>query len=223
MKLPKKNITIAISWLILAIVIFYINLSPFISVKNVPLQKLSPKKPFIYFPFNIGEWIGKEKSVGESIFALLNPQDILMRRYSNSKGDSLELYFAFFEDLDEKGPHPPEVCWTGTGWTLETLGIEELQINCPECPQALVKKVIAQKNKTDLLLFYLYKINERYFSDEAAFRHVALRDVFIKRRNAAFTLQLYTQVNEGNLKEKEKQLRGFLVKTLSILEKSFLP
>lgn len=217
MKVSNKIILFA-SWSILIFAIIYIHF----------LQGVTPvalKKQFIYFPFEIGQWTDKEKAGSDYLTGALGADDILTREYENKQGEKFELYFAYFEYTKEgKTPHAPQLCWVGSGWNFKSLGDENLTLDCKGCPQVVIKKILATKNKNKILLLYCYKINGKYASDLLKFRVLNVLDSIIKRRNSAFTLQLSAPLSEGEgLEMKEKEMKDFLVKVFSILEADFLP
>ena len=206
-----------ISWLILIGAIVYINVLP-------PVSKTPIKKSFIYFPFRIDDWTDKEKIVSDEIISFLHPDDILQREYKDKDGEKLDLYLAYFEYLKvQKGPHAPQWCWVGAGWVFKDLGTEKLQLNSGKNTCVWVKKILAQGNDETKLLLYCYKINDKYTVDYSQFRLFAAIDSIFKRKNSAFTLQLSAQVDKENLEQKEKLMKTFLVKALSVLEEKFLP
>ena len=164
MKLRLHPIDV-ISWFMILCAIVCINFMP--SARPVSL-----KKPFIYFPFKIGEWEGREKPVLDRIVDMLGADDIIQREYTNKKGDKCELYFSYYEytnfELTEgrKSPHIPEVCWVGGGWIFKELGQEEMELHLKKQPYALVQKKFARRKKKHgeekVLLFHMLKMNEKY-------------------------------------------------------------
>jgi len=217
MKAPKSTI-IFLSWSILIFAIIYIQF-------NQGFTPVALKKQFIYFPFEIGQWRDKEKSGSDYLITQLSADDILTREYENNEGEKFELYFSYFEFTKEKkGPHPPQLCWVGSGWAFKSLGDENLILDCKGCPQVVIKKILATKGNKRILLLYCYRGNNKYFADFLKFRAVSVIDSTIKRRSSAFTLQLSAPLLEGeDLEKKEKQMKDFLVKVFSILEADFLP
>ena len=214
----EKNITIlAISSLLLLIAILYLQFVQ--AVTPVPL-----KKPFLYFPFQIGDWKDKDKPGSDYLITALGADDILTREYEDGAGEKLELYFSYFDFTKEgKGPHAPQLCWVGSGWAFTGLGEERLNIGCKDCPEIVIRKILAQKPDKKILLFYCYKLNKRYISDFSKFKAATVLDSIIKRRSGSFTLQLSSQVGLEGVEGREKVMREFLLQVFPILERDFLP
>ena len=216
MKLSKNTI-VFISWIVLLAAIIYLNFLH--GVVPVPL-----KKPFLYFPYEIGQWKDKEKPSSNYLITALGADDITVREYENKDGEKLELYFSYFEYTQEKkAPHAPQLCWVGSGWEFKSLGEEKLTLNCLKCPQVSIRKILAQKEDYKILLFYCYRANKEYVSDFSKFRSIIVRDSMLKRRNSAFTLQLSSDVNGEGLEKKEELMKDFLLQVFPILETEFLP
>ncbi len=216
MKLSKTIIILA-SWLILIASILYINFIP--EGKPVPLRKA-----FLYFPFELGEWQGKEQTSSDYLATYLGADDILIREYKNKEGEKVELYLAYFEyTKKDKTPHAPQLCWVGSGWSFKSLGDEMIILNDEKSPRVPLKKILAQKNGSKILMFYSYRINRRYVADLLEFRIINVLDSIVKRRNSAFTFQLSAKPGGESLDKKEKLLTDFLQEALSALEEEFLP
>jgi len=213
-----RNIFIvSTSWLILICGILLINFMP--SVIPVPL-----KKSFIYFPFEIGEWEAKEKKGPDYFLATLGADDAVLREYTNKDGDKIELYMAYFNYVKEgRTPHAPQLCWVGAGWSFKDLGCESYRSNIDRDSWVSAKKILARKEEKDILLFYCYKIGNKYVVDLAEFRILAACGSILKRKSNAFTLQLTSETDSENFLAKEKLMDEFLSKALSILDADFLP
>jgi EpsI family protein len=218
----RRHPVMIITWIIMAAAVVYFNFIP-------PVDPVPVRRSFIYFPFRIGEWKGKEKVISDYLVTTLGADDILMREYENEKGDSLELYFAYFDYIvfyeygQDKGPHPPQTCWVGAGWSFKDLGEEEIELGSKKRPHALIKKLLARQEDKKIMMFYLYKLNERYVVDWLKFRGYAVKDSIFKRKNCSFTLQLSSVVGEEGVEYKVKEMKAFLAKVLTILERDYLP
>ena len=223
MKLPKKTTITIICWLILIAAILYAYNFQLISKKVTTERKIPLKKPFIYFPFEINGWAGKEQIITDNVFRLLKPSDILMRQYENKEGEKVDLFFAFFENLQDRGPHAPQICWIGHGWSFKGLGIEKIKLDCSNCPEIQFNKILATKDGDTLLLFYFYRVNKNYFANLGKAIGLANLNAFLKGKGAIFTLQLNTPVNNINVASKEKLLKDFLIKITTLLETEYLP
>jgi len=220
MKISKK-IALYVSWSLLSLTALYMHFAP--EVTPMPL-----KAPFAQLPYSIDGWIGRESETRDSFTAAivsnLGADDLLMRRYENAGGDKLELYLSYFNYTKaHKGPHAPQLCWVGGGWALKNLGEEDLDVSGIRYPAIKIRKILGEKLGNRVLLLYTYKINDKYAGDLMRFRIITVLDSIFRRKNYAFTLQLYSRLGGEDAHKKEGAMNDFLVKVFGLLEKDFLP
>ena len=211
----SKKTVVSLSLLALLAGVIYINFVH--GTAPVPLRK-----KFLFFPFEINDWKDKEKAGSDYLAGTLGADDMLVREYENKDGQKLELYFSYFEYTKEKKtPHAPQLCWVGSGWAFKDLGQERISSGCAGCPQAMIGKVLAEKDGNKILLIYCYRTNRSYTSDLLKFKMVSAIDAFFRRRNNAFTMQLSVPLGEGDLGEKEALMKEFLSRVFYVLETEY--
>jgi EpsI family protein len=189
------------------------------------VDKVYIKKPFQEFPYRVGgDWIGKGLPGSDYLAGALGADEYFLRNYHDDFGNNVELYFAYFEYIAaKKGPHAPQLCWIGSGWVFKDMGDDIIILRSEKMPLVSVKKILAEREGKKVLLFYCYKLNDRYFTDFGTYRIAAVIDTIFKRRNNAFTLQLTTAIEGEDHTKKESMMKDFLSKALTILENDFLP
>jgi EpsI family protein len=213
-----KNKIPLISWICIIVTIFIVNSTP--PLRNIPL-----KNNFSYFPLRVGEWYGKDRAIS----AFLNIKDdtadnILMREYENNAGEKLELQLRYFEYTDrDRSPHSFQLCWSAIGWLVENISPKKINLNCEQPPYVLINRLILKRGDVRLLYLYCYKANEVYMLDLAKFRIISMVDSIFKRKRTAFTLNLYSEINEKDALNKEKMIDDFLSHVLTTLQVDFLP
>lgn len=214
------NAVIGSCWLVLVLTALFTYFPP--KITDVPL-----KASFDLFPAVIGDWLYvKHKAGFDSLAGTLGADDLLLRTYEDSAKNEVELYCAYFrhiEETKEKGPHPPQLCWVGSGWAFKDLGDEVIRLEVPKKVTAITKVIYAQRKDQKLLLYYCYKINGRYVVDFGQLKLYAVRDTLFKRKNCAFSLQLTTKVNKDDVEKTRSMMKPLLTKILSLLEDQFLP
>lgn len=70
------------------------------------------------FPKTIGDWAAKDIPVSEHDYEILETRNLIMREYTNSKGEAIILYIIYSEN-NRRVVHPPEICLTGGGQSIE--------------------------------------------------------------------------------------------------------
>jgi len=207
-----RGFTLYLCWAIMATALLA-SLS-LAGTRDIPLARALAE-----LPQSIGDWTMVGELDPEKLATALRADDIFVRRYRNSRGQTAELYAGYFGHVEaKKAPHAPQLCWVGSGWSFKSLGETQLVLDSMKTPFARVRQMIATKGDNRVMLFYCYKLNDDYFSDLTAFRIAAAFDTIFKRRNAAFTLQVTSPMPEGAPPEAEENLRRFVTQVLSILE-----
>lgn len=212
-------IIVGTAWMILVFTIFYVNSVS--RIEPVPLrQKL------LYFPFDIGDWKGKERVQSEFLLSYLGADDGLVRAYKNPSGDEFELYMSYFDYTKQhRAPHAPQLCWIGGGWSFKDLGNREIDTGVKNAPSVIVKRILATKKDTGALLIYSYRTDDRYTIDMSQFRALLVKDSILKKKNNAFTLQLSANMSgdDEDYERKLDEMQSFLRRTFNILESDFFP
>lgn len=99
----KKNYTIVISLLSVALLFIIILSLPSPPIKNTKLKN---------FPKIIGKWEGNNQPIEERIYQILHESDLLLRTYVDAKGDIISL-FIVASSTNPEAFHPPEICLEG--------------------------------------------------------------------------------------------------------------
>ena len=84
---------------------------------------------FSSFPFVIDGWRGRDISLDESVYEILETRDVFIRRYDDSQGSEVELAVVY-SGSDRQAFHPPEICYTGAGAQLVNQSREVVSLEC---------------------------------------------------------------------------------------------
>jgi EpsI family protein len=68
-------------------------------------------------PMEIGDWVGEELEVRQREIEILGTNAILARKYTRPGVEPLYLSIVYSEKRRGTS-HPPDVCYTGDGWTI---------------------------------------------------------------------------------------------------------
>jgi len=112
-------------------------------------------------PLIVGSWYGKDFSMDDRTYEILETKDAIMREYVNQDGESVLLALVFSKN-NRKVAHPPEVCFAGSGWERTDkdiksviIGNREIKVNC----------LTLQKKSNKQIVLYLYKSGDKLTSD----------------------------------------------------------
>jgi len=119
-------------------------------------QKSALKMELIPFEHNLGEWKGTDLKLDADVVELLNPDQIVFRRYQNPSGRSVDLYGVFYGSQGaDRTMHSPLNCYPGTGW--EIVGKSKVHLNGPGDDKGFeVRKLLLRKGLAMRLLYYWY-------------------------------------------------------------------
>lgn len=130
------------------------------------------EKPFSYqvdqvqtvsktFPLQMGEWKGKDVSLDDQTYEILETKNVLSRVYENPKGENIHLLIVT-SSKDRRVAHPPEVCFISSHFTL--LDQEKHTFRFNSEPVEL-KSFLARDLKSEIpdeKVFYVYKVGKLF-------------------------------------------------------------
>ncbi|MEW6608386.1 MAG: exosortase C-terminal domain/associated protein EpsI [bacterium] len=144
----KKNYTIVIVLLSVALLIII-----FLSLPSPPIRETNLK----HFPKIIGEWKGEDYPIEERVYKMLRKSDLLLRAYTNTKGDTV-LLFIVASSVNPEAFHPPEICLTGGGTQFLKKEIVQIQINQGKIG---CNKLYIKEKDAELLTIYWFRVGKR--------------------------------------------------------------
>ena len=65
-----------------------------------------------HFPKVIGDWTSEDLPISDDDKAILETDNVFVRRYTNSIDEEVSLFIVYSEN-NRKVSHPPEICYTG--------------------------------------------------------------------------------------------------------------
>jgi len=127
-----------------------------------PLQR-----PWASFPFQLGDWTGRELSISESQIRSLGTRDLMLREYRKSETElPVGLYVAYFpQQRTGTGMHSPLHCIPGAGWQIEQESTVRVAAG-PFLKPLLVNQIIFRKEEQRELVLYWYMEQGEVEKDE---------------------------------------------------------
>lgn len=84
--------------------------------ESIPL----PAGALARLPMRIGQWVGRDVPLSEAVIEATDSDDHVSRAYSRGYGaERIWVFIAYGVRARDLMPHRPEVCYPGSGWTLE--------------------------------------------------------------------------------------------------------
>jgi EpsI family protein len=112
-------------------------------------------------PVFINGWYGKDIEIDKQTLEILETEDVLMREYKKEQDPPVLLCIVYASN-NRKVSHPPEVCYKGSGWSLEEKIPVVFSIKSGEFPEFSAIKLIIEKADQRQLVLYWYKCNSVY-------------------------------------------------------------
>lgn len=112
-------------------------------------------------PAFINGWHGEDIEVDERTLEILETDDVLMREYKKEENPPILLCIVYASN-NRKVSHPPEVCYKGSGWSLEEKIPVVFSIKSDKFPEFSAIKLIIEKGEQKQLVLYWYKCNSEY-------------------------------------------------------------
>ncbi|MBU3933312.1 MAG: EpsI family protein, partial [Candidatus Omnitrophica bacterium] len=113
-------------------------------------------------PLELGEWQGKDISISERTYEILETKDVLIREYTGARGEKVVLVIVY-SGVNRGSFHPPEICYLGGGRTLLNKGLERIEIGQKAMVWPPLAKAIAQPRKNP----YTMQVNKLIMEDKA--------------------------------------------------------
>ncbi len=112
-------------------------------------------------PLFVNGWTGEDIEVNNRTLEILETNDVLMRDYKKDQDPPVQLCIVYASS-NRKVSHPPEICYSGSGWSLEEKRPVVFSIKSDEYPEFSAIKLIIEKGDQKQLVLYWYKCKSEY-------------------------------------------------------------
>jgi len=129
------------------------------------------------FPLQIGDWTGEDVPLDEKVVRATDTDAHLNRQYSRHGGlEAISFYIASGVKARDLMPHRPEVCYTGSGWTLMDRRSAELPLpNSGKLPCHIMQFSRGTLNTQKVVVLDYYLVDGQYCADVSLLRSKAWR------------------------------------------------
>ena len=219
----RKSITVAAIAAGLVIIVFSVAYSVLAARLVAPVNTISlPTAALERLPLQIGSWTGKETPLDEEIVRATDTDAHISRIYSRHNAfEYISLYIAYGVRARDLMPHRPEVCYTGTGWTL----IDKRSLKLPlsdekelPCNIFQFSRGTLDTKKTVLLNYYI--VDGQHCPDVSLLRSKAWRGSGKIRYVAQVQIATSTMMNL-NSSSAEREVCTFAVESASSISSLF--
>lgn len=124
-------------------------------------------------PMELGEWKGKDMPITKRVYQILETEDVLMREYTNSRGEKVDLAIVY-SGSSRAAFHPPEICYLGDGRELLIKNLETVESGRSGENSSLRTNKLLMKDKFGREIAWYWftvgsKITENYYLQQCYF------------------------------------------------------
>ena len=127
-------------------------------------------------PMQIGNWTGQEAPIDDAVVRATDTDAHLSRHYVRHNAESVYLWIASGVKARDLMPHRPEVCYTGSGWTVMNHDVLEVSLDDErELSCNAYQFSRGSLNNQKVLVLYYYLVDGQYCHDVSLLRSKAWR------------------------------------------------
>lgn len=146
-------------------------------------------------PLDIAGWEGVGLSVSEEEMRLLGTRDVLFRAYTR-KGEPPVYLCVVFAENNRAIIHPPEVCYTASGWEVGDKYFFESK-PLPTRGVFGITQILITQNYDKQLVHYWFKAGEKYTSSVYQHQWNMILNQLLFRQSTGALIRLSTGIQEG--------------------------
>lgn len=170
------------------------------------------------FPLQIGAWTGQEKPIDPNLVAATDTDAHISRIYSRGGGlETVSLWVACGVRTRDLMPHRPEVCYTGSGWTLRDRKAVDLPISDGgKLPCNVMHFSRGALGMQNTMVLYYYLADGQYCRDVSEWRYN------LKGIGYVAQVQIVAPISAGQTADSiERLVSAFAVDSVSPLVELF--
>ncbi len=168
-------------------------------------------------PYRIGEWEGKDVSVSDRTYEILETRDVLVREYTDKEGDSVALAIVY-SDNNRDSFHPPEYCYLGGGAQLIEKGKDVISLDGNM--MFYMNKLVMNPVKNGLRVWYWYSVGDRFIANYYVQQLLFLWDALRGINNGGALIRV--SVRGNNPRSLENKAKSFIRQMLPSLRDIFV-
>ncbi len=200
-------------------ILFMVTVITYFLSNNVPAQQKAVYAKQL--PIFINGWSGKDIKVDEQALEILETNDVLMRDYKKEGNPFIQLCIVYASN-NRKVSHPPEVCYKGTGWSLEEKIPVVFSIKSDEFPELRANKLILEKGDKKQLVLYWYKCNSDYTTNYYKQQINVVKSEIITGKSTSGLIRISTPIVNNDEEVAMMRVQRFSLNMLPLITK-YLP
>ena len=162
--------------------------------------------PALEVPYTLGSWQGVEAEALDAATEDAVAADLVVNRtYVNAGSEAASLYIAYYmQQRPGTSIHSPLHCLPGSGWDI--LSAQTISAALEDGTSSPVRRVIAQKERSRIIVLYWYFIHGDMIANEALSRLRLLSNRIRLGRNDAALVRLVVPVTDSDMTAERRGL-----------------
>ncbi|MFH1771996.1 MAG: exosortase C-terminal domain/associated protein EpsI [Candidatus Omnitrophota bacterium] len=176
---------------------------------------VQPAKAFKDFPMSIGRWQGKDIALSKQVYEILNTDDVVVREYEDSEGNSVLLAVVYSAN-DRASFHPPELCYLGGGLKLLDKRTEDVWL---DKIRVLKTNTLTMQNKDFISKAWYWFAAGKSFTHNYYLQQVKILGNWLKYNSKEGALiRVSALLDKANPKAAEAKVKDFIRAITPFLE-----
>lgn len=173
-----------------------------------------------HFPKVIGDWTSEDILITDDEKAILETDNVFVRRYTNSNDEEVFLFIVYSEN-NRKVSHPPEICYTGGGATILSK-VPDLILSESKDLSIDVRRLKIERGRVIQIFAYWFKVGDSFTSNYWKQQCLIAVKSFLGQPASSALIRISSTVknnNDANATQRIKKFGALIIPHL----KSYLP
>jgi len=157
------------------------------------------------FPKQIDGWVSEELTITELEYAILETKNAFARQYT-SNGKSVTLFVVYSQN-NRKVSHPPELCYSGSGFTI--LGHSMAKLGSEQLGFIDVNRLLMEERNFKQVTFYWFKVGENFTPSYWQQQMLIAGKTLLGKPSSSALIRLSSPVVGGDVQAAEQTTNEF--------------
>ncbi|MDZ7261143.1 MAG: EpsI family protein [candidate division KSB1 bacterium] len=148
-------------------------------------------------PMSFGQWQAQSFSLDQRTLEILKADQILWRKYSNSRGQTIWLFVAYFKDQKYgEQIHSPRHCLPGGGWKIMDKKPAAIQVHGSPPQQLNMNKLVNSNGRYTELMFYWFWTRRGTLTSEYGLKLDLAKNALLRQPTDAAFIRIHLPLEE---------------------------
>jgi len=159
------------------------------------------------FPKVIGNWASEDLPISDDDKAILETDNVFVRRYTHSTGDEVYLFIVYSEN-NRKVSHPPEICYTGGGATILSSVSDSIPSESDD-GAIEVRRLKIERGRVMEIFAYWFKVGDSFTSSYWKQQGMIAFKSLLGQPASSALIRISSTVNNNNNDDATRRIKKF--------------